>query len=318
MNLRGVDGVGEPLMARFTEQGQRLQTALPQGGGKPGFQAGTQLAESLGGIDDTLRRHVSGLYGEARASAGKDLDVPLQGLAQDYGNILQRYGSNVPDAIRSRFAALGMDPANPGNQRQVFNFETANSLLQDLNKLDPRHTNPPVSSAIGEIRQALRGAIESTDSGGGPFAPAVKAAAERFKLHEAVPALKAAAEGSVAPDDFVRRFVVNGKTNEVKGLASVLRQADPASYQEARAQLADELRRAAFGEVNGATGDAPFAPARYMATIRRLGPDKLSAFFTPEEVQDILTVGRVGSYMQAGPTKPPSRLPIQTWGLGMS
>jgi len=56
-------------------------------------------------------------------------------------------------------------------------------------------------------------------------------------LQDAVPALKAAADGAVAPDDFVRRFVVGGKTNEVKGLAQVLKQSDPAAYQEARAQL---------------------------------------------------------------------------------
>jgi hypothetical protein len=132
-----------------------------------------------------------------------------------------------------------------------------------------------------------------------------KAAADRFKLHDAIPALKAAADGSVAPDDFVNRFVINGKTNDVKGLAQVLKVADPNAYGEARAQLADQLRRAAFGGVNEVTGDAPFAPARYMETIRRLGPDKLGAFFSPQELHDIMTVGRVGAYMHAAPTKSP-------------
>jgi hypothetical protein len=47
----------------------------------------------------------------------------------------------------------------------------------------------------------------------------VNAASERFKLHDAIPALKAASEGTTAPDDFVKRFILNGKTNEVTGLA---------------------------------------------------------------------------------------------------
>lgn len=301
-NLRGVEGVGEPLMARLTAQGQQLQNRLPSGNAKPSFQAGEQLSGSLKKTDDTLRKHVSGLYGEARASAGKDLDVPLQGLAQDYADIVRRYGDeNMPSAIRSRLASLGMDPAKPGNQTRLFTLEDANQFLQDINKLDPRHTNPSMSSAIGEVRSAVRRAVEGADPTGGPFAPAVRAAADRFKLHDAVPALKAAADGSVAPDDFVRRFVVNGKTNEVKGLAQVLKQADPDAYAEARAQLADELRRAAFGEVNGVTGDSPFSPARYMASIRRIGVDKLGAFFSPQEVQDIMRVGRVGTFIKSAP-----------------
>jgi hypothetical protein len=103
----------------------------------------------------------------------------------------------------------------------------------------------------------------------------------------------------VAPDDFVRRFIINGKTDEVKGLARVLKQADPEAHQQARAQLAEELRRAAFGENAGA--DAPFAPTRYMATIRRIGADKLGAFFNAQEVADIMRVGRVGGYIKQAP-----------------
>lgn len=293
-NLRGVEGVGDELLARLQTQGNQLQTALPAGGGKPAYQAGTQLSESLGGIDDTMRRHVSGLYGEARASAGRELDVPLQGFAQDYADILHRYGDKVPSGVRNVLNDYGL---GGGTQSKVFNFEEADKVLKAINA--NRSADPAVNNSLNELRGALRKTIESTDSGGGPFAPAVKAASERFKMHDAIPALKAAADGSVAPDDFVRRFVVGGKTNDVKGLAQVLKQADPASFQEARAQLADELRRAAFGE--NAAGDAPFASARYMAAIRRLGPDKLGAFFTPQEVMDIMRVGRVGTYIKQAP-----------------
>jgi hypothetical protein len=110
---------------------------------------------------------------------------------------------------------------------------------------------------------------------------------------------------AVAPDDFIRRFVINGKTNEVKGLAQVLKTADPASFQEARAQLADQLRRAGFGETGQITKDSPFAATRYLKTIREIGPDKLGAFFDAKEVSDIMTVGRVGTWMSSAPAKAP-------------
>jgi hypothetical protein len=225
------------------------------------------------------------------------LEVPLQGLAQDYAQVLNDFGDKIPGAIRSKFAALGLDPLNPSNQKQLFTLENANALLQNINEHvgGDRATN----LALGKLRDAVKGAVLATDSSGGPFAPAVRAAAERFKLQDAVPALKAASDGTVAPDDFVRRFVVNGKTDEVKGLADILKQTDPTAWQEARAQIADTLKRAAFGE--NVAGDAPFSPSRYMGQVRRLGADKLRAFFSPPEVEDILRVGRVGAYINQAP-----------------
>jgi hypothetical protein len=300
-NLRGIEGVGDPLLARFYDQEVRLRTKLPQDAARNPYQAGGQLIDSLGKTDEVLRKHVAGLYGEARASAGKDLDVPLQGLAQDYADILHRYGDKVPSGVRNVLGDYGIDPQRVGNQAKVFNFGEADKVLKAINA--NQSNDPATNAALSELRGALRNTLQAVDTSGGPFAPAVKAASGRFSLQDAVPALKAASEGSVAPDDFVRKFIINGKTDEVKGLAQVLQQADPAAHQEAKAQLADELRRAAFGE--NMTGDAPFSPARYMAKVRQLGPDKLGAFFSPDEVQDILRVGRVGAYIKQAPNSAP-------------
>jgi hypothetical protein len=298
-NLRGVEGVGEPLMAHLQKQAQQLQDRVtgPAAGAKDAYNAGTQLVDSLRGTDEILRRHVGGLYREARGSAGKDLDVPLHGLAQDYAATLERFGDAVPAAVQRRFRALGLDPAAPSNQRQVFTFEAADNLLKDLNA----HvgSDPVVNRALGELRGALRNAVQSTDASGGPFAPAVRAARERFELHDAVPALKAAAEGAVAPDDFVRRFIVSGKTDEVKALAKVLKQADPEAFQQARLQIAERLRQAAMGE--NIAGDAVFNARRLQAEIKRIGQDKLTAFFDKNEILDMWLMGRVGSYINQPP-----------------
>jgi len=271
--------------------------SAPAAGAKDAFNAGTSLQASLKNTDEALRRHVSALYGEARASAGKDLEIPLTGLAQDYAQVLSDFGDKVPGAIRSKFAALGLDPSVPSNQRQLFTLEKANALLQNIN--EHVGADPATNLALRKIRGAVKDAITTTDATGGPFAPAMQAAAERFKLQDAVPALKAASRGTVAPDDFVKRFVVNGKTNDVKGLSQVLKQSDPAAWQEARAQIADTLRLAAFGENAGP--DAPFLASSYMKQIRRLGADKLGAFFDAKEVGDILRVGRVGTLIKKAP-----------------
>lgn len=302
LNLRGVANVGEPIAARLTQQNQSLQSGiggLRAGAADDAFVAGSQVSGAMKTADEAMRRKVSSLYQAARQSAGKDLDVPLQGLAQDYARILGDFGDNVPAAIRGKFAALGLDPSMPSNQKKIFTIENADELLKVINKNDPGMANRPMTTALGELRNALKDSVLALDPKGGPFAPAVAAARQRFQIQDAVPSLKAAAEGSVAPDDFIKRFVISGKTTEVKGMAKILQQADPEAYAQARAQIGAHLNRAAFGE--NVTADKPFAAERFNRVLREIGSEKLSAFFSPDEVSQIKLLGRVGAYIHQAP-----------------
>lgn len=302
LNLRGVQNVGEPIAARLNEQNRILQTGIGKfenGANPDAYVAGNQIATSLAGTDEMLRKHVSGLYDVARQSAGKDLDVPLTGLAQDYARILGDFGDNIPASIRAKFAALGLDPANPSNQKQLFTIEGADNLLKIINKNDPGGMNKPMTTALGELRHAVKQSVVGADASGGPYAPAVAAAAKRFRLQDAVPALKAAADGTVAPDDFIRRFVLNGKVEELQGMAKVLKATDPDAYGQARAQIGAHLNRAAFGE--NATGDKVFSAERFNKAIRTIGASKMAAFFTPAEIEQIKVLGRVGAYIHQAP-----------------
>lgn len=301
LNLRGVANVGEPISARLSQQNSILQSRIGdlRQGVDEAFNAGDQISRSLAGVDKSLQSRVSSLYDKARNSTGADMDVPLTGLAQDYARILGDFADNVPTAIRGKFAALGLDPAMPSNQKQLFTIKDADALLKVINANDPGFANKPVHTALGELRNAVKQSVMSLDSTGGPFAPAVQAAAQRFKLHEAVPALKAAAEGSVAPDDFVRRFVINGKAKEVQGMAKVLQQADPEAYQQARAQIGAQLYRAAFGE--DVVGTKGFAAERFNKALRDLGTEKMGAFFSGDEISKIRQLGRVAAYIHQEP-----------------
>lgn len=302
LNLRGVQNVGEPIAARLNEQNRILQTgigAFQDGATTDAYVAGNQIATSLATTDEMLRKHVTGLYDAARASAGKDLDVPLTGLAQDYARILGDYADGIPLAIRQKFAALGLDPANPSNQKQLFTIGDADKLLKAININDPGPMVKAAHSALGELRDVVKLAVVGAAPDGGPFAPAVAAAAKRFKMQDAVPALKAAADGTVAPDDFIRRFVLNGKVEELTNLAKVLKATDPDAYGQARAQIGAHLNRAAFGE--NATGDKVFSAERFNKAIRTIGASKMAAFFTPAEIDQIKVLGRVGAYIHQSP-----------------
>ena len=302
-NLRGVENVGEPLMQRFAAQDKALTSGLGKyaQGADDSFAAGEKLVASLKSTDKSLADRVNALYAQARQSAGKDLDVPLQGLAQDYADVVNRFGDKVPSGVMNQFRALGLDPAMPSNQKQVFTIENANKLLKVIN--DNVGSDKPTNTALSELRNAVKNSVLSADPKGGPFAPAVKAAASRFKLHDAVPALKAAANGDIAPDDFVRRFIINGKANDVQGMAKVLKTMDAESFKQARSQIGAHLQRAAFGE--NIAGDKAFSQERFNKVLRELGQAKLSAFFSPEELFHITRLGRVGAYIHSQPTASP-------------
>lgn len=301
-NLQSISGIGDDLTRRFHGQNTKLAEIVgkPAAGAKEPYFAGKQLRDSLARTDDTLGKHVSGLYREARTAAPDAGQVPLQGLAQDAADVLRRYdGVEGTKGIRNILEDYGI-VGDGMRQTKVFGFDDAESLLKQINKIGGSKS---AESFASEMREKVKKAITEASGGAGPFDAARKAASERFRLQDAVPALKAAAEGSVAPDDFVKRFVVGGKTDEVRELGKVLKATDPLAWNEARAQLADTLKRAAFGD--NAAGDAPFSPSRYMAEIRRIQPQKLAAFFTPQEVEQILTVGRVGAYMRSFPSDAP-------------
>ena len=314
-NLRQVPGTGDQLLQTFENQGKQLQSKITglAAGAKNTYQAGTDFTGTLRKFDDELSGKVRTAYQAGRASAGKDAELPMQGLAQDVGKTLDDFEGSVPPALITRLKKYGIVPGQElSSQRRLFTVEEADDLLKLINK----HVgnDKTVNTALGELRTAVKKAI--TEPGADDvFAPARKLAAERFTLHDAVPALKAAAEGSTAPDDFVNRFLINGKTDEVAGLAKILKQASPESYQQARAQIGAKLREAAFGQ--NTTGDKAFSPERYAKVLNDLGEDKLAAFFSKDEIARLQRLGRIGSYMNSFP----NASPVQTsnnWGALMS
>lgn len=314
-NLRTLPGTGDPLLQRFEQQGQQLQgkVGLLSEGAQEAYPAGQSLLGALKAKDESLRTGVSSAYRAARDAAGKDAEVPMQGLAQAYADVLDSFGDKVPSGVRNQFAKFGLDPAMPSNQKKLFTVEEADKLLKVIN--DNQGSDRAANTALGNLRNAVKDSITKDAGVEDVFSPARKAAAERFKLQDAVPALKAASEGSVAPDDFVRKFVLNGKTEDVQGMAKILKESSPEAYQQARAQIGAELQKAAFGQ--NVAGDKAFSPERYSQALKKMGSDKLGAFFSPAEVEQMQRLSRIGAYINSMP----NASPVQTsnnWGAIMS
>lgn len=302
-NLRAVPNTGEPLLNTFNAQNQRLQQIVGGYGGpqaQESQRAGSMLVKALTDTDEAMRGKVSAAYKAARESTGKELEVPLQGLAQDAANVVRDYGkANVPQAIRASLSDFGIFG---GKQTKVFTVEDAEQVLQQINKLyDP--ARKAEASALDALRGALKRSLTESVEGGGVFAPAREAAAARFKIQDAVPALKSVVEGKASPDAFVSRYIVNGETADVQALAGMLKQTNPQAFAEARNQIGATLQRAAFGE--NVAGDKIFSAERFAKALREIGTDKLSAFYTPQEIEQLQRISRVGAYINQHPTAAP-------------
>lgn len=300
-NLYGVDGIGDSIREVLRAQNSGIQSKLTKLGGTsaaPKFQAGDEMISSLSKVDEKLSESIRAAYRNARASSGKDWDIPMQGLAQDAAQVIEDFGvgaerNALPSAIMARLRSFGIVGDPNMTQKRVFNFEEADKLLKQINA----HASGGQNASLDALRAAVkRSMLDAGEGVNDPFAVPRKMAAERFKLMEAVPALKAAADGSIAPDDFVKRFILDGKTKEVARLASLL----PAEAKaEAKKQIAATIYRSAFGE--NLAGDKAVRPEMLAKQLRDLGPDKLKAFFSDAEIEQLQRVARISAYIGSDP-----------------
>lgn len=299
-NLMGVEGVGEPLQQVAQRQQQGIGQRFRAGtqGLMEKFDAGDAMGSQLRNADAVAQQNVRAAYGAFRDATGRELDVPLQGLAQDYAQTLRDYGQAIPSAVRGQFEELGL---LGGRQTRTLNIEDAERLLKVINK----HYNTPdaaVRGGLDELRQAVQRSIGDAANGSGEGAMAAQLAQEarataagRFRQHEATPALRYAAANG-APDDLIDRFVIRGRVNDIENMMGLL---PPEGQQQARAQFTEYLRQKAFGA--NAAGDGKAAQETFNRELQKIGRPKLVALLGEQGAEEMLRVGRVLAYIKQVP-----------------
>jgi hypothetical protein len=300
-NLAQLQGTGDPLRDRISQQSQMLQQKI--GGFAQGAQeeqqGGKMLAQALREYDERLSKDVTAKYQAARKSSGKDAEVPMQGLAQDFANVLDTFGDKVPSGVLNNFKKYGIAPGGDMTQRKLFTVEEADKLLKVINANQSSDT--ATNAALSELRNAVKRSVVSDAGVDDVFTPARTAAKARFDLQDAVPALERAASGTANPDTFVQSFIVgkNAQSGQVKEMARLLREQSPEAYNEARAQIGSYLQRKAFGE--NTAGDKGISPERYAQALREFGSEKLGAFFTQAELDQMRRLARISANIESRP-----------------
>jgi hypothetical protein len=298
-NMRSAD---PRLATRFNEQ-ERAISGTFRGYGNEADEAqvaGGRISSFLTGLDKQAGKQVSEAYKVARESTGKDLELPLQGFAQDISKVERGFGKGnaAVQWAKSYFKDLGIFG---GKQNKIFTIEDAEQALQQINQL--KGNDPATNNAYSEITKAIKNAVTSADDQGGVFAGPRSLAAKRFEMRDMVPALKAAAEGDVSADRFVNQYLINGESKDVQSLAGLLKATNPELYGQARSQLGQHIFRAAYGE--NAAGDKALRPETLSKVLRQLGTEKLKAFFSEDEIAQMHRLSRVGAYMNSIPAASP-------------
>lgn len=302
LNLRGAS---QDISGRLREQNQAMQRIFgePAQAAQEAVPAGRGMMSALQEQDDAAKAQVNALYQAAKGEGGRFAAVDAAQFSKSANDVLdeQMLGRFLPEQARGLLndISAGKVPLNVNNLVQV------DSVLSAAQ----RAADDAGAKAIGVVRDALHNApIESTAGAEAKaaFDTARQAARGRFAQQDAIPALKAVVQGKASPDTFVRKFITGGQTDEVKRMADMLRKTAPEQFDQAKAQVAEDIRRAAFGE--GLSADAAIRPEMLAKKLRDIGTEKMGAFFSPEEIERYKLAAKVATYIG----KHPNAAPVNT------
>lgn len=281
------------------------------------FAAGQRVIGALEGNVKASKAPIDALYAAARDTSGRS--APLDGAAftQRANQLLDErlLGYALPETVSKRLNEIAAGKA-------PFTVDYAEQLKTSIGNLQRATNDRATKYALGTVREALdatplRPAPQVNPGnlpavpGTVPTSPAVlgqesidafnkaRAANAAFMQRvEKTPALQAVMDG-VEPDKFVQQFITGGSASvaDVRALASAVA-SDPGARETIRQTIAAHLKSAA---TNGTEDVAKFSPASYNRALNNIGDRKLSAFFSPEEVEQLRAIGRVSTYMKAQP-----------------
>ena len=263
--------------------------------------------------DAAMKANVDGLYSAARDTSGRSL--PLEGgtftrmanEALDQANV----GSFLPPDIARKMndIATGKYPLT---------VDAAEQLKTSIGNLQRNSADGNVRTALGIVRRALDEAPLQNDRLWNPgnvpampgmvppstatagresvdaFNAARSAARERFGWQQATPAVQRTLEGA-APDAFIQREVISrsAAAADVARLAAELA-GNPQATQAVRSGIVQHLKDAAIGKGNDAQ-TANFSGRQWLSALSEIGDQKMRAFFSPAEVEQLKAIGRVGA-----------------------
>ena len=252
--------------------------------------------------DDAAKANVSGLYDNARASAGNDVPLNHMRFINNASQELeaQGLGTFLKGDIRGIFKGMFDDP----------NYQLTLGKSEEINKvLNARlktTTDGNERYALGLVKDHLAKEVDETMNALGSvdgmqaseaWTGAKGAHASRMQAIESNPALKAAIDDK-APDNAFKKYVLNADERDLVRLVDDLKKTPEGQQNLADLQgetIEHFLTRATQAK-NGA-----FSPAQLNKAINSFGDNRMKALFSPQQIARINDIKQVSDILMQQP-----------------
>lgn len=287
------------------------------------FGAGESAINSIAGKDARMGKEVGDLYTQARGLPGGNVQLDRRPVVDNIFNELAKSGkiAFLPENVSSMLNQIsqGQIKANGQIHPVPFDANTLDTLMTTIATAQRGTTDGNVKAALSAVRKAIdgapiqplkqefgnsqvvtpavAGAMQTADGAPQQFMEALNkarsAARDRFSWQESGRPIEAALNGE-QPDNFIKKFVINGTRKDAEDLAK------NAPVEPIRNAIVAHLKEVAL---NGSADEVgKFSQSAYNKELKRLiQSGKLPMFFDKEEISKLEAMGRAASYMQAQP-----------------
>lgn len=284
-----VDSVqaGRTLSGRITGQRDALRNAE---------QAAWDAAKASPGYKMPMQAHVLGDVNAALGDAGM---MPfMDGRISAYMQALQQSPDQfTPQAYRNLQSMLSKAMSAGGNEAAAAGI--ARRVLEEA-EIRPSATqipNPGGLPVTGQAASVLRATDPMPGDAMGAIDAARRATRAAYAFEDSSPLVrKVLSEGAMGDPTRIGKHLLNATPDEAREIA---RHLDAAGMQTMRGAIATNIKQKAL---NGASDEVGNVSQKALnSAINAMGREKLSLFFSPEDVQQLERMGRVASYTQAQP-----------------
>src|SRR6185437_5966844 len=261
------------------------------------YAAAEGARQAVQGYAKQSQQAVGAMYDAARNAAGAGAEVPMQPVADQLGKTIEDCGAeNIPAAVVSRAKEYGL---LGGTQTRSFTVTDAKQFRKFLgNNLGPYGT--PQFAAVRQLQNSVDEAVnglagQAGGDAGAAYQAARAAARARFATLEPTPIARLANTDEANPN-FLPNLFTAGKPGEISAFNTLLQSQAPDAAAAVRSSLLDYLNDAATRSANGRFSAAGFGNA-----LDRVGPDRLSAVFSPQDVAQLNNLRAASTALTVAP-----------------
>lgn len=300
MNSRGKN---PQLASRYNEQNAQLvenidaikENAAPNVYGTNHVENGQSLIDAYVDLDKARLANIDTKYQALRDAAGGSFPIDGVAFADNALNSLKKNLKTefLPDSIMRQVNAF-----KRGEPMTFEQFEAMRTnLAAEMRKAD-RAGDGNAEFALGKVREALEDLplVGETKELKILADDARAAAKQRFDLISQDKAYKAAINGKVPADDFIQKFVVNGKKDDINMMVKHLGE-DSQARQVMAAGVVNWLKSKA-GILNDGSGT--FSQKGFNKALDSIDP-KILAIVGPEVDAQLKALGRTARNIQERP-----------------